>query len=319
MLPLVLALALLALLPRPAHAASRPLRIVAAENFYGDIAAQLAGPGAQVVSVLNNAAADPHLFEPGISTARAVADADLVIYNGLSYDVWMEKLLAGTRAPHRRIVVAASMLAQRPPDGAKTDRDAPHRAARFRNPHLWYDPAVIRGVARAIAAQLTEADPAGRARYDARLRRFLESMRSVDTEIARLRAHFSGTVVASTEPLAQYLTEAIGLTMSNERFQLSVMNGTEPSARDTADFERALRERRVRVLIYNGQVASSAVRRLLDIARESGIPVVGMTETEPPGVDYQQWMLDELRALGAALQRVVPRSSAAENALRSRP
>src|SRR6185312_12595126 len=112
-----------------------------------------------------------------------------------------------------------------------------------------------------------------------------------------------GTVVAATEPIAQYLTEAVGLTMSNARFQLAVMNGTEPSARDTAAFERALRDRRVHVLIYNSQVASTAVRRLLDVARQARVPIVGMTETEPPGVDYQQWMLDALRELGQALER----------------
>lgn len=270
----------------PAPAAARTLRIVAAENFYGDLAAQLAGPGAQVRSILRNALADPHLFEPDISTARAVAEADLVIYNGLSYDEWMARLLAGTRSPHRRLVVAASVVS---------------RASQRRNPHLWYDPDAVRDVARAIAAQLEAIDPARRALYTARLRAFIDSMRPIDAEIAALRSRFSGTVVAATEPLARYLTDAIGLAMSNERFQLAVMNDTEPSARDTADFERSLRENRVRVLLYNSQVASSAVERLLGVAREARVPVVGMTETEPPGVGYQQWMLSQLQALGRAL------------------
>ena len=96
--------------------------------------------------------------------------------------------------------------------------------------------------------------------------------------------------------------------MSNARFQLAVMNGTEPSARDTADFERSLENHRVRVLIYNSQVSSSAVERLLAIARRSKVPVVGMTETQPPGVDYQRWMLGELSALGRALLETAPRA-----------
>jgi len=273
--------------------AAAPLRIVAAENFYGDIAAQLAGSGARVTSVLRNAAADPHLFEPDISTARAVANADLVVYNGAGYDVWMERLLAAARAPHRRVVIAASVL---PP------------AAAGRNPHLWYAPSLVAGVARSIAAQLGELDPGRRAEYGQRLERFLASLRPLDAQIAQLRARFAGTTVAASEPIAQYLTEAVGLVTSNARFQLAVMNGTEPSARDTAEFERSLEDRRIRVLIYNSQVSSSAVERLLAIARRSRVPVVGMTETQPPGVDYQRWMLGQIAALRRALFETAPRA-----------
>ncbi len=298
---LIILLALAPLAAPPASAATqtaqpavaRPLRIVAAENFYGDIAAQLAGPGAQVMSVLRSAAADPHLFEPDISTARAVAEADLVVYNGSGYDVWMERLLAAARAPHRRVVIASSAL-----PGAGTGR----------NPHLWYAPALVASVARTIAAQLAELDPGRRPEYAERLDRFLASLRPIDEQVARLRARYAGTIIAATEPIAQYLTDAIGLVMSNARFQLAVMNGTEPSARDTAAFERSLVDRRVRVLIYNSQVSSSAVERLLEIARRSHVPVVGMTETQPQGVNYQRWMLGELDALGRALLGTAPRT-----------
>ena len=299
LLTALLTLAPLVAPPTPAAAQTapppiaRPLRIVAAENFYGDIAAQLAGPNAQVTSVLRTAASDPHLFEPDISTARAVAEADLVIYNGSGYDVWMERLLSVTRVPHRHIVIASSALPA---------------AATGRNPHLWYDTAAVASIARSIAAQLAELDPARRAQYAERLDRFLASVRPIETQIATLRARFAGTTVAATEPIAQYLTDAIGLGMSNARFQLAVMNGTEPSARDTADFERSLEGHRVRVLIYNSQVSSSAVERLLAIARRSQVPVVGMTETQPPGVDYQGWMLGEIAALGRALLETAPRA-----------
>lgn len=291
---LAFALALAPIAPLPASAAaSRPLRIVAAENVYGDIARQLAGPDARVTSVLRNAAADPHLFEPDVSTARAVAEADLVIYNGLAYDVWMARLLAAARAPRRRVVIAESVL--------------PH-AVNGRNPHLWYDLVAIRGVARAIAAQLADIDPERRVRYAQRLDRFLVSLGPLEARIASLHARYAGAVVAATEPVAQYLTDAIALVTENPRFQLAVMNGTEPSARDTEEFERALVSHRVRVLLYNSQVSSSAIERLLGIARRAGVPVVGMSETEPPRLDYQQWMLDQIDALGRALLDTAPQS-----------
>ncbi|MGH8228236.1 MAG: metal ABC transporter solute-binding protein, Zn/Mn family [Steroidobacteraceae bacterium] len=271
--------------PIPALAAAGAIRVVAAENFYGDIAAQLAGPAAQVTSVLHNPDADPHLFEVDIATARAVAAADLVIYNGLGYDTWMSRLLESLD-PARRVVVEAA---------------AASRAASGSNPHLWYDPRAIRSLAAAVASALERIDPAHRSDYAERLARFTASLRPLDEEIARLRARDAGAAVAATEPVADYLVAALGLDMRERRFQLAVENGTEPSAADTAAFQNALRRREVRVLIYNPQASSTAVERLLGIAREARVPIVGMTETEPRGLDYQQWMLGELRALGRAL------------------
>ena len=269
----------------PTPAAARAIRIVAAENFYGDIAAQLAGPQASVSSVLRNPDADPHLFEADVATARAVADADLVIYNGLNYDTWMTRLLTGTRSPRRLVVEAAA---------------AAH-AASGSNPHLWYDTRAMQAVAEAICERLAEIDPAHRALYAQRAERFRNSLGALETEIRRVRARYAGTPVAATEPVADYLVTALGLTMRERRFQLAIMNATEPSARETAAFEEALRRRQVRVLIYNRQASGSAVRRLLDIAHKSGVPIVGVTETEPAGRSYQQWMLGELGALARAL------------------
>ena len=267
-------------------AAATTIRIVAAENFYGDIAAQLAGPRARVTSILENPSSDPHLFEPDIATARAVADADLVVYNGLSYDVWMTRLLGSERAPKRRVVEAASV---------------PGRTARGSNPHLWYDIQTMQALARAMVASLAQIDPAHRAWYEQRLDQFLASLRPITAEIEQLRGRYAGVPVAATEPIADYLTAAIGLSMREQAFQLAEMNDTEPSARDTAAFEQALRDRTLRVLIYNPQVTGSAVERLLRIARAAGVPIVGMTETEPNGADYQRWMLAQLRALDHAL------------------
>jgi zinc/manganese transport system substrate-binding protein len=112
--------------------------------------------------------------------------------------------------------------------------------------------------------------------------------------------------VTATEPVFGYMASALGLTMRNERFQLDVMNDTEPSAADIAAFEDDLTKHRVRLLIYNSQATDEAARRLLEIARQSKVPVIGVTETEPAGRTYQAWMLDQLEALDAALSNGGP-------------
>src|SRR5579864_6755848 len=89
----------------PALAGAAPLKIVAAENFYGDVAAQIGGADVAVASIISTPAQDPHQFEASTATARALADADIVIYNGANYDPWIERLLAHTRAPRRGVIV----------------------------------------------------------------------------------------------------------------------------------------------------------------------------------------------------------------------
>jgi zinc/manganese transport system substrate-binding protein len=97
------------------------------------------------------------------------------------------------------------------------------------------------------------------------------------------------------------MTGAIGLKMRNESFQLSMMNDTEPSARDVAAMEDDLRGRKVKVLIYNSQVTEKLTERLRDIAMKAKVPVVGVTETLPADRIFQDWVLGELDALDKAL------------------
>jgi zinc/manganese transport system substrate-binding protein len=259
--------------------------IVAAENMYGDVAAQIAGPDATVSSILSNPDQDPHLFEASPSVARALSTAALVIYNGADYDPWMEKLLAAAPVAGRPVIMAATLMHKKPGD----------------NPHLWYDTATMRAVAGAVSSALSAQDPAHAAAYARRTQTFDAALDQLDAKVATLRTRYAKTPVTATEPVFGLMATAIGLTMRNERFQLAVMNDTEPRVSDTAAFEDDLVHHRVRVLFYNSQASGPAAQRLLGIARKSNIPVVPVTETEPANTSYQTWMTHQLDALDAAL------------------
>jgi zinc/manganese transport system substrate-binding protein len=267
------------------RAADEKIAVVAAENFYGDVARQIGGDRVAVTSILSNPDQDPHLFEVSPAIIRDVAAAKIVIYNGADYDPWVEKLLAVTSEPARIAIVAAALVNRKSGD----------------NPHLWYDPATMPAVARALAAALAAADPAHRDDYTARLTTFLASLEPLNEKIAAIRGKYAGSPVAATEPVFGYMASALKLTMHSERFQLAIMNDTEPSARDVAAFERDLKSHKVRVLFYNKQASSKLVQHLVELARASNVPVVGVTETCPPGVSYQQWMQGELDATDRAL------------------
>ncbi|HVM81678.1 MAG TPA: zinc ABC transporter substrate-binding protein [Stellaceae bacterium] len=268
-----------------AGARAEPIPIVAAENFYGDLAMQIGGPDVTVTSILTNPEQDPHLFEASASTARAIAGARVVILNGADYDPWMQKLLSASRAPGRETIEAAKLLHKKAGD----------------NPHLWYDPATMPAVAKALAATLARLDPDHRAGYEQRLAAFLASLEPLQAKIAAMRKQYVGTPVTATEPVFGYMAAALGLKMRNERFQLAVQNDTEPTPSQIAAFQKDLKTHAVKVLLYNSQTEDELTKKMRELAQQSGIPVVGVSETAPPDTKYQDWMVKQLNALDAAL------------------
>jgi zinc/manganese transport system substrate-binding protein len=269
----------------PARTADNQIAVVAAENFYGDIARQIGGDRVNVVSIMSNPDQDPHLFETTPGIVRQLSNAQIVVLNGANYDPWMDKLLAAVPRPERTVISAAQLTGRKAGD----------------NPHLWYDPMTMPAVATALADAFTKADRAHATDYAARLKATLASLERIAQRVAQLKAKHSGTSVTATEPVFGLMTDAVGLIMRNPRFQLAMMNDTEPSARDVAAFENDLKERKARVLIYNSQVSGKLTQRLRDIAGKAKVPVIGVTETMPPNVSFQDWVLGELDVLDKAL------------------
>jgi zinc/manganese transport system substrate-binding protein len=266
-------------------AAPHPINIVAAENFYGDIATQIGGPEVHVTSILTNPDQDPHLFEASPSVARAISAARIVVYSGIDYDPWMAKLLAAAQSEDRQVIVAADLMGRKPGD----------------NPHIWYDPATMLACAKAIAVALATDDPAQKPAYEQRLARLEASIAPIQARIATLRQRLAGTPVTATEPVFGYMFDALGMQVRNLPFQIAVMNGTEPSASDVAAFETDLRTHAVKLLVYNAQASDPIAERMERLAKAAHIPVVGAAETEPPGKTYQTWMLTELDEVAKAL------------------
>lgn len=268
-----------------AHATDAKLAVVAAENFYGDIARQIGGAHVSVVSVMNNPGQDPHLFETTPGVVRQIADARIVILNGADYDAWMEKLLAAAPRPGRIVISAATLTQAKAGD----------------NPHLWYAPATMPAVAKAMAEAFSKADTVHASDYARGLAATLATLESITQRVAQLKAKHAGKPVTATEPVFGPMADALGLTVRNQRLALAVMNDTEPSARDIAAFESDLKQNRVKVMLYNSQVTGKLTQRLLGIAKKAKVPVVGVTETLPANVSYQDWMLGQLDALDKAL------------------
>jgi zinc/manganese transport system substrate-binding protein len=252
---------------------AQTLNIVAAENFYGGVAREIAGHSANIISILSNPNQDPHEFQTDAATARAVEDADIVIYSGIGYDDWMQKLLGLKGKPNRTVICVAELI------GAKAGD----------NPHIWYNPRTMTVLAEKLGELLKEPGNAIA---------FEKTMEAVTTKIAEIKAAHAGTAVTATEPVFGYMADALGFKMLNYSFQVAVMNDTEPSFKDTSTYETSLRSGEVKMLFYNNQANDPVTQRMQSIAKENHIPVIGVTETQPPDrATYADWMLSELNGV----------------------
>jgi len=262
------------------------LTVVGTENFYADVLHQVGGRKVKVYSFLSDPNADPHQYESNAADARAVADARLVIENGLGYDAFMDRLLKASPSSNREVINVQSLV------GAQTGSNA----------HLWYDPAVMPRVASAAAAALQRLDPAHSDLYSAGLAGFNSRQQAVADEVAALKAKYAGAPVAFTEPVAGYLADAIGLSVkSPPEFMKAIEEGNDPPSGAVAEEENLLRNHEVKVLLYNSQTVTKLTAQVKDVAAASQVPVVGVAETEPPGTTFQDWQLAQLKALETAL------------------
>ena len=280
----------------PAPAAAAPasstskIVVVAAENFWGSIAKQLAGNRATVTSIITNPSTDPHDYEAKPSDARAIASARYVIENGIGYDPWIRKLLDANPDTDRKVLDVGRLVGIG--DGG--------------NPHQWYSPVTVQKVVDQVTGTLKSLDPTNANYYDARKVKYESTgLQQYAGLLAGIEQQYRGTPVGATESLFAPLADALGLKLvTPESFLNAVAEGTDPTARDKATVDDQIKNRRINVLVYNSQNATPDVRALVEAAKAENIPIVTMTETlVPTGATFQSWQSKQLAALQAALAK----------------
>jgi zinc/manganese transport system substrate-binding protein len=264
------------------------IAVVAAENEYGNVAAQIGGKDVSVTSIESNPNTDPHTYEVSPSVAQEIGSADLVVQNGIGYDAYMSKIESASNNPARKVMNVQHLLGL--PDGTP-------------NPHLWYDPTTMPKVANALAADYAALKPADASYFQANAATFIRSLQPWVQALADFKAKYAGAPVATTEPVADYMLQAAGAdNLTPFRFQLNVMNGVDPSPQDVSLQTSLFTQHRVKVLLYNQQVTDTLTQSFITAAQSAGVPVVGVYETMPtPGFTYQSWMLAEVNALQKAV------------------
>ncbi len=299
MAPALLLAALLACLAGCAGSATTaggdgPLEVVAAENFWGSIAAQLGGSKVHVTSVITSPATDPHDYEPTAADGRLLAGARMAIVNGIGYDPWAGKLLASNPVGGRIVLTVGDLVG----------------ISAGGNPHRWYSPPNVEQVIDAIAVDYSKLDPKDAAYFRAQKASFeTKGLAQYKRLIATINRRYHGVPVGASESIFAPLAQALGLNLlTPDSFLKAISEGAEPNASDITTIDRQIAARRIKVWVFNSQNSTPDVQRITDAARKRGIPVTTITETmTPASAGFQDWQSHQLEALMHALAEATGR------------
>ena len=262
--------------------------VVVSVGQWSDVVEQLGGDCTTVTTVVASSAIDPHDFEPSVADIAAFSDAQLVVVNGAGYDAWAAHA-AENVDPAPGLVSAAE--AAGPAEQAEAD------------PHLWYEPDVVEAFSAAITEHLAEASPEAADYFAERSAAWAEAFDEYRAEIDEVRAVAEGRTYAATESVFDRMAAAVGLTDATpEGYRRAASNESDPAPGDLTEFEQALGDGSIDVLVYNTQTSGSIPEQLRAAAEDAGVPVVEVTES-PSDEDgsFLEWQLDQLGALSDAL------------------
>jgi len=265
---------------------SSKLQVVAAENFWGSLVSQLGGAHVQVLSIVTDPNADPHEYESNVADAEAIANANYVIVNGAGYDDWALKLISANNNPNQTVLNVANLLGKKEGD----------------NPHFWYSPLYVNETVHQMYSDLVSLDPVDAGYYNQQYASLNASLGVYNERIDDIRQQFAGTEVASTESIFEYMANATGLDLiSPPAFMQAVSEGNDPPVQSVVEFQQQLQSGNVRVLVYNNQTVTPLTDNMEALAAQNNVTTVGVTETVPPHISFQDWMNAELISLQNAL------------------
>lgn len=263
--------------------------IVASTDVYGSIAHAIGGSLVDVTSIIDDPAQDPHSYEANARVQLELSKADIVIENGAGYDDFVDTMLDGVDNKTAKLLNVATISAK--PIGADF------------NEHLWYDFPTMERLVIELVSALSAASPADASKFEVNAENFVEHLDGLEAQETKLSASYSGTHVATTEPVPGYLLEAVGLkNVTPPAFSEAIEEGRDVAPAELRDTLALFTDKKVALLAYNEQTTGPQTAAVLSAAYDNDIPVFAVTETLPAGSDYLRWMSANLAALDRALR-----------------
>ncbi|GAX05274.1 metal ABC transporter substrate-binding protein [Secundilactobacillus pentosiphilus] len=255
---------------------SRKINVVASLDFYGETAKAVLGNKGTVTSIIDKPSMEPHEYEPTTKTAKQVSNADVLIYNGLGYDTWMNRLSADNTGT-TKIEVAQGIMHKRNGD----------------NEHIWYSMKTMPKLANELANQFAKRQPANKAYFKRNAKRYIQSLKPLDQKITQLRQNSHHDRVNVSEPVFDYSLTEMGYRQNNNHYAQAVQNDTDPSPKDIKQMQADIRHHKIAFFVVNTQEISKMTTNLLTLAKSSGVPIVRVTESQPANTNYKDWMMHQ--------------------------
>ncbi|MCP3447747.1 metal ABC transporter substrate-binding protein [Bradyrhizobium sp. CCGUVB14] len=277
----------LLLIASPLHAAER-LNVVASFSILGDFVRAIGGDRVNVTTLVGPDS-DVHVYTPAPSDAKRIADAKLVIVNGLGLEGWLPRLVqsAGSRAT---IVTASAGI-------------APLKLGSAADPHAWQSVPNAKVYVTDIANALVAADPDDAELFRTQAKAYLDKLEALDREVREAVAKIppERRKIISTHDAFGYFAAEYGVQFVAP---LGVSTETEPSARDIAAIIGQIKAARIPAVFLENISDDRLIRR---IAAETGAKVGGtlisdgLTGEKGPAPTYIDMVRHNIKALTSAL------------------
>ena len=246
--------------PATPRASSLP-RVMATESFLGDIAQNVAGSRIKIETLLP-VTVDPHEYQPKPQDVTKLAQAQVLIVNGLGYEAWLQKTL-DSLGGQRQVIVATNGLNPNPdPSGAHPEGD----------PHMWMNPLDTIDYVDQIRDGLTQADPAGKDIYARNADVYIAKLQALDQWVKDQVDQFpvERRLLVTNHDALGYFAEAYDFKIVGAVIP-SVTTDASPSAQQLAGLIETIRSSGARVIFLDiGENQKLAQQ----IASETGVKVV---------------------------------------------
>ena len=305
-----MASALVALLAAPASAEDKPgarIKVVATFSILGDFVKQIGGDRVELTTLVGPNG-DAHVYQPSPADARKVAEAKLVVMNGIGLEGWFERFItaSGAKPP---VTIAAlqvepmmSGIAGGEKPAGQPDAVTGHSHGAF-DPHAWQDVANAKAYVVEIKKGLEEADPEGTATYEANATAYLAQLDALDAEIRAGVAAIpaSRRRIITTHDAFGYFARAYGMTFIAPQ---GVSTEAEASAKDVARIIRQIRAEKIPAVFLEN---ISDDRMMQRIAAETGAKIGGkvfsdaLSPPDGPAATFIDMMRNNIRQFQGAL------------------
>ena len=276
------------------------LTIVSSTNVWGDIAQSVAGDGVRVISIIDSFGQDPHSYEASARDQLAVNEADIVVANGGGYDSFIDVLADAAGG----FEILYAYLPDEHSEEEATEEEATDDGHDHghENEHVWYDFHIVEDFATRLAEQLGTLDPDGATEYAENLVEFLGEMERLQDDVARAGQNYQGYSLLSSEPVADYLLDALGFeNITPSDFSQAIEEERDLSPKVLLEVQELLKNKLVKLFVVNSQTGSSQIDSLVTLAKDNGIAVVEMSELLPEGISYSEWMSNNITSIDSAL------------------